>query len=100
MYICLEIVVVGTGEKILHLDPEIHNYLKRHNILLEVQDTVSFVVQVHPTHGNSQEFEKTEKRLAFRLVFPQHFSFLPNFHWCFYNLVNHGTCFLFLKQFH
>lgn len=46
-YICLEIVVLGTGEKILRLDPEIHSYLKKRNILLEVQDTVSFDVQLH-----------------------------------------------------
>ena len=46
-YISLEIVVVGTGEKILRLDPEIHKYMKKHNILLEVQDTVSFVVKDH-----------------------------------------------------
>ncbi|KAJ7334374.1 hypothetical protein OS493_014685 [Desmophyllum pertusum] len=37
----IEIVVVGTGEKILHLNPEIHSYLKKHNILLEVQDTAN-----------------------------------------------------------
>lgn len=37
----VEIVVVGTGEKILRLDPEIHSYLKKHNILLEVQDTAN-----------------------------------------------------------
>ena len=34
-------MVVGTGEKILRLDPEIHSYFKKRNILLEVQDTVS-----------------------------------------------------------
>ena len=37
-------MVVGTGEKILRLDPKIHNYMKKRNILLEVQDTVGFVV--------------------------------------------------------
>ena len=37
-------MVVGTGEKILRLDPKIHNYMKKRNILLEVQDTVRFVV--------------------------------------------------------
>jgi len=37
-------VVVGTGEKILRLDPKIQSYMKKRNILLEVQDTVSFVV--------------------------------------------------------
>jgi len=37
----IEIVVVGTGEKILRLDPEIRSYLKKHNILLEVQDTAN-----------------------------------------------------------
>ena len=41
-------MVVGTGEKILRLDPEIQSYLKKRNILLEVQDTVSFVVQLQP----------------------------------------------------
>ncbi|XP_058951222.1 NADH dehydrogenase [ubiquinone] 1 alpha subcomplex assembly factor 3 [Pocillopora verrucosa] len=35
----IEIVVVGTGEKIIRLPPEINNYMKKHNILLEVQDT-------------------------------------------------------------
>ena len=37
---------MGTGEKILRLDPEIHSYLKKHNILLEVQDTVSYIIPV------------------------------------------------------
>lgn len=41
-------MVVGTGEKILRLDPKIHSYMKKRNILLEVQDTVSFVVKDHP----------------------------------------------------
>lgn len=61
MYICLEIVVVGTGEKILRLDPEIHSYLKKHNILLEVQDTVSFVVQVHPLIEIWENLKKLRK---------------------------------------
>ena len=87
MYICLEIVVVGTGEKILRLDPEIHSYLKKHNILLEVQDTVSFVVQVHPLIEIWENLKKAEKTLASQLMFPQHFSFLPNFHLCFYNSI-------------
>ena len=43
---CLEIVVLGTGEKILHLDPEIQSYLKKRNILLEVQDTVSYIIRL------------------------------------------------------
>lgn len=63
MYICLEIVVVGTGEKILRLDPEIHSYLKKHNILLEVQDTVSFVVQVHPLIEIWENLKKLRKHL-------------------------------------
>lgn len=32
-------MVLGTGEKILRLPPEIKNYMKKYNILLEVQDT-------------------------------------------------------------
>ena len=67
MYICLEIVVVGTGEKILRLDPEIHSYLKKHNILLEVQDTVSFVVEVHPLIEICENLKKLRKH--FHLYF-------------------------------
>ena len=37
----LEIIVVGTGDKSLRLDPKIQSYLRKHNIALEVQDTVS-----------------------------------------------------------
>lgn len=44
--ILVEIVVVGTGEKIIRLPPEINNYMKKHNILLEVQDTVSSFIHV------------------------------------------------------
>ena len=43
----LEIVVVGTGEKILRLPPEINSYMKKHNILLEIQDTVSSIIHFH-----------------------------------------------------
>lgn len=38
----IEIVVVGTGDKLFRLDPSIHSYMrKNHNILLEVQDTAN-----------------------------------------------------------
>lgn len=43
----VEIVVVGTGERLFRLDPKLHTYMrKQHNILLEVQDTVSCVILV------------------------------------------------------
>ena len=79
MYICLEIVVVGTGEKILRLDPEIHSYLKRHNILLEVQDTVSLFVQIHPLMEICKNLKKLRKRLPFGLCSHSisHFSQVP-----------------------
>ena len=39
-----EIVVVGTGDKLFPLDPKLHSYMrKQHNILLEVQATVSCI---------------------------------------------------------
>ncbi|EDO36524.1 predicted protein [Nematostella vectensis] len=34
-----EIVVVGTGEKIVRLSPKVYKYMKENRILLEVQDT-------------------------------------------------------------
>ncbi|XP_068729075.1 NADH dehydrogenase [ubiquinone] 1 alpha subcomplex assembly factor 3-like [Montipora capricornis] len=38
----IEIVVVGTGDKLFRLDPELHSYMrKKHNILLEVQATAN-----------------------------------------------------------
>ena len=56
-------MVVGTGEKILRLDPEIHSYLKKRNILLEVQDTVSFVVQLHTLMEIWENLKKLGKHL-------------------------------------
>ena len=45
IYSTLEIVVIGTGDKLFRLDPEIQTHMrKKHNILLEVQDTVSCVM--------------------------------------------------------
>ena len=39
-----EIVVVGTGEKLFRLDPKLQRSMReQHNILLEVQDSVSCV---------------------------------------------------------
>ncbi|XP_015775103.1 PREDICTED: NADH dehydrogenase [ubiquinone] 1 alpha subcomplex assembly factor 3-like isoform X3 [Acropora digitifera] len=38
----IEIVVVGTGDKLFRLDPKLHSYMrKQHNILLEVQATAN-----------------------------------------------------------
>jgi len=36
-----EILVVGTGDKIVRLSPDVQKHMKQNNILLEVQDTVS-----------------------------------------------------------
>lgn len=38
----VEIVVIGTGDKLFRLDPEIQTHMrKKHNVLLEVQDTAN-----------------------------------------------------------
>ncbi|XP_031551350.1 NADH dehydrogenase [ubiquinone] 1 alpha subcomplex assembly factor 3-like [Actinia tenebrosa] len=35
----IEILVIGTGDKIVQLSPEVHSHLKENKIMLEVQDT-------------------------------------------------------------
>ncbi|KXJ21824.1 NADH dehydrogenase [ubiquinone] 1 alpha subcomplex assembly factor 3 [Exaiptasia diaphana] len=35
----IEILVVGTGDRIVRLSPDVHKHMKQHNVMLEVQDT-------------------------------------------------------------
>lgn len=41
VFVFSEILVVGTGDRIVRLSPEVIKHMKEHNIMLEVQDTVS-----------------------------------------------------------
>jgi len=41
VFVFSEILVVGTGDKIVRLSPDVIKHMKEHNIMLEVQDTVS-----------------------------------------------------------
>ena len=41
-YFRLDIIVIGTGDKVVRLPEEIHREMRKNQVALEVQDTVSF----------------------------------------------------------
>ena len=50
-YFRLDIIVIGTGDKVVRLPEEIHREMRKNQVALEVQDTVSFnpcfIVTIH-----------------------------------------------------
>ena len=40
-FLCIDLLVLGTGSKVKRVDPAITSYLQRKGISLEIQDTVS-----------------------------------------------------------
>ena len=43
-YFCSDIIVIGTGDKVIRLDEKIHREMRKRRIALEVQDTVRVIV--------------------------------------------------------